>query len=244
MASWHDAITGLPRLFDAEAAPARWLGWLAGWLGAEAPEGWDEDRRRELIATAFARAGRRGTAAGVREALRADAGLNAVVEEPIVQTSWWALPDDDAEDAEAALSVLGRGTVLAAAEPSGAVLGSSAVLDGSVLAPRERYAEALFSDVAHQFSVRLYRGPAYSEDAVAAARAVIDAERPAHTSYHLCVVEARMRVGVQARVGVDAIVAEPGDHPPPDAAREGGLLLGGEPAGRLGRTTHLGRTHL
>jgi hypothetical protein len=36
---------------------------------------------------------------------------------------------------------------------------------------------------------------------------VIDGEKPAHTDYRLCPVEARMRVGFQARIGVDAIVA-------------------------------------
>lgn len=240
----HEAIEGLPRLFDPAVSPSRWLPWLAGWLGAEAPEVWGDERRRRLIATAFARGGRRGTAVGLREALRADAGLEAVVEEPIRQTGWWALPADDATEVEASLSVLGHATVLAVGEPSGAVLGSSAVLDGSFLAPQDRYATALFTDVAHQFSVRLYRGPTYSENAVTAARGVIDAERPAHTTYHLCVVEPRMRVGVQARVGVDAIVAEPGERIPSDAAEEGGLLLGGDPVGRLGRTTHLGRIHL
>ena len=37
----------------------------------------------------------------------------------------------------------------------------------------------------------------------------MDAEKPAHLDYHLCVVEANARVGFQARVGVDAIVAGP-----------------------------------
>ena len=43
-------------------------------------------------------------------------------------------------------------------------------------------------------------------------RAAIDAEKPAHTDYHLCFAEARLRLGVQARIGIDAIVAE---GPPP-----------------------------
>jgi hypothetical protein len=35
---------------------------------------------------------------------------------------------------------------------------------------------------------------------------VLDREKPAHTTYHLCVIEPRMRVGLQSIVGVDAIV--------------------------------------
>jgi phage tail-like protein len=240
----HDAIEGLPRLFDPDAAPAAWLPSLAEWLAAEAPEGWDSERSRELIAASFANAGRRGTLAGLRDALRRQARVEVVVEEPIVQAGWWVLPGDESEDAQAAMSVLGSGTMLAVGEPSGAVVGSSAVLDGSFLSPQDRFATALFSDVAHQFSLRVYRGASYSEDALATVRAVVDAERPAHTAYHLCVVEPRMRVGYQARVGVDAVVADPAEPDPGDAAREGGLLLGGEPAGRLGTTSELGRTHL
>lgn len=73
---------------------------------------------------------------------------------------------------------------------------------------------------------------------------MIDSERPAHTSYHLCVVEPRMRVGYQARLGVDAIVADRHEPDPGDAAREGGLPLGGDPPGRLGETALVGGTHL
>ena len=240
----HEAIRDLPRLFGPDTAPASWLPWLAEWLGLELPEAMGVDRRRGAIAGAFERSARRGTAAGLRDALREELGLAAVVEEPLAQCGWWMLPDDDPTEVEASMSVLGQATVLASGEPGGAAVGSSAVLDGSYIAPANRYATALFDEVAHQFSVRLHRGPAYSEDAVAAARAVIDAERPAHTSYHLCVVEPRMRVGYQARLGVDAVVADRHEPEPGEAAREGGLTLGGDPPGRLGETALVGGTHL
>jgi phage tail-like protein len=238
------AIDGLPALFDPAAAPTPWLAWLAGWLAVDVPDDWGEAKRRQAIAGAFARDARRGTVAGLREALRFDLGVEAAVEEPILQTGWWALADDAAADAQAALSVLGASTVLAAGDPQGAVVGTSAVLDGSFLSPQDRYATALFADVAHQFIVRLYRGRTYSDELLAAARALLDEARPAHTSCHLCVVEPRMRVGVQARLGVDAIVAGPPEPTLFDDAGAGGLVLGGPPADRLGQTTRLGRTYL
>jgi phage tail-like protein len=240
----HEAIRDLPRLFGPDTAPAAWLPWLAEWLGLALPEAMDADRRRAAIADAFERSGRQGTAAGLRDALREELGLDAVVEESLAQSGWWMLPDEAPTEIEAAMSVLGYATVLVSGEPGGAAVGSSAVLDGSYIAPANRFATALFDEVANQFSVRLHRGPAYSEDAVAAARAVIDSERPAHTSYHLCVVEPRMRVGYQARLGVDAIVADRHEPDPGDAAREGGLPLGGDPPGRLGETALVGGTHL
>lgn len=237
-------IDGLAELFDPAAAPPDWLPWLAGWLALELPDDWDVARRRTAVADAFAATAWRGTPAGLRRALRERARVEAVVEEPIIQTGWWALAAQDASPAEAALSVLGSGTVLARAEAQGAVLGTSAVLDGSFLTPQEDYAAHLFEDVAHQFTVRLYRGATHSEDAVALARAVLDSERPAHTAYHLCIVEPRLRVGVQARLGVDAIVASSPEPTLLDDVGAAGLVLDGPPAGRLGEGTRIGHTHL
>lgn len=240
----HAGIERLPALFDPAATDARLLPWLAGWLAAELPDWWDEARKRRAIAAAFASFARRGTARGLTASLRAWAGVDAVVEEPVAQTNWWALPGEEATDAEAGLSLLGWSTVLAAGEPAGAVAGTSAVLDGSWLTPQEDYATALFTDVAHQFTVRVYRGGRYSEPAVAAARALLEREAPAHTSHHLCVVEPRMRVGIQARVGIDAVVAGPEAGTALAAGAAGGLVLGGEPASRLGDDSAIGHIHL
>ena len=238
------SIDALARLFDPAAAPEEGLPWLAGWLATELPEAWGGERRRHAIAGAFARSARRGTVAGLREAIADEAGMECVIEEPIVQAGWWALPDDAAPEAEAALSVLGSTTMLAVGEPQGAVAGTTAVLDGSFLSPQEAYATPLFRDVAHQFTVRIYHGSTFSEDAVGLARRVLDRERPAHTTYHLCVVEPCMRVGHQARIGIDAVVAGPAEPTLLGGPEAGGLVLGGPPSERLGETTALGRTHL
>jgi hypothetical protein len=37
-------------------------------------------------------------------------------------------------------------------------------------------------------------------------RRAIDAEKPAHTVYDLCLVEPRFRVGVQSTVGIDTVI--------------------------------------
>ena len=77
-------------------------------------------------------------------------------------------------------------------------------------------------------------------------REVLDAEKPAHTDYHLCQVGAQMRVGFQARIGVDSLVAA---APPP--MRLEGVRLGldsvlggadeGDPGGRVGTNARIGR---
>jgi phage tail-like protein len=240
----QNAIDGLRLLFDPSAVPADALPWLAAWLALELPGAWDEPRRRHAIEAAFAEDARRGTAEGLRRSIRDETGAEVLIEEPIVQTSWWALADDRSSDVETALSVLGVGTVLAAAEPQGAVAGSTAVLDGSYLSPQAEYARPLFDEVAHRFTVRVYRGARYSDEVASAVRVFLDRERPAHTAYHVCVVEPMFRVGVQARVGVDAIVAGPVAPTVLDDAGAAAVVLGGDPAGKVGISSSVGQFEL
>jgi hypothetical protein len=57
--------------------------------------------------------------------------------------------------------------------------------------------------------VQVYASEARSAGSVARIRALLDHEKPAHTTYHLCPIEPRMRVGCQARLGIDAVVGGP-----------------------------------
>jgi hypothetical protein len=45
-----------------------------------------------------------------------------------------------------------------------------------------------------------------------AVKEIIEAEKPAHTDYHLCFIEPRMRVGFQATIGIDSIISGPSDQ--------------------------------
>jgi len=103
---------------------------------------------------------------------------------------------------------LGFTTMLAPSHAQGAVLDSTATLDRSYLTRTEDFGAALFEDVAHRFCVKIYCAELTRSGALEDAKAVIEREKPAHTVCHVCVIEPRMRVGVQARVGIDAIVAE------------------------------------
>ncbi|MEV0388531.1 hypothetical protein, partial [Nonomuraea sp. NPDC050643] len=161
---------------------------------------------------------RRGTAAGLRAAIRAQTGARAVIAEPLQHTHWWVLGEQR----------LGLETMVPAGEPGGAVLGAGATLDASFLDPSP--GTALFESVAHRFGVRVYRGDARP----AAVRRVVERESPAHTAFHVCVIEPRMRLGVQSVLGVDSVVAEPAP------AGSGVLALAGPATPRLGATTVLG----
>jgi hypothetical protein len=103
----------------------------------------------------------------------------------------------------------------------------------------------LFLDAAHRFTVFL---PAYRAENGALrkeVRRIIDGEKPAHTDYHLCLIEPDLRVGFQAQVGIDTIV---GGSPPPlrlDAARIGmetNLPAAAGKAPRVGQNASVGYT--
>lgn len=177
-------IDDLPLLFDAWAAsdasaPPTWLEWLAGWVDATLRETWPDERRRSVVAHAFARHARRGTRESLGELIALYSGATPFIEESF--TGVWSL---------GVTGALGFETTLAALDES----------------------------AAHHFDV-LVRAPDLSgPDGIARLREVIDREKPAHTTYHLCAVGPRMRVGVQARIGIDAIVGGPAEPAPLGAA--------------------------
>lgn len=216
-------IGSLPKLFDPLATPKEFLPWLAEWLDLELDESWSEEKQRQILREIFRLYARRGTPAGLRRMLKLFAGINAVIDEPIMQTAWWALPETEASCCEQCAastgttawvdkqdSILGITTMLAPAQPQGAVVGTTAILDQSHLTTVDEFGAPLFRDVAYQFSVLLYRGEVMCADVLPRVRAFLDQEKPAHTLYQLCIVEPRMRVGYQSRVGVDTVVAGPG----------------------------------
>ena len=198
----EEKINDLPLLFDSGAAPGgdlpSWLSWLSGWLAFDLAETWSEQDARPHLAEAFALYGKRGTVAGLRQYLKWYAGVEARIEEPGQQAAIWSLGEN---------SALGFTTALAPAQLAGAVLGTTSTLDRSHLTSDDMPGAALFDDVAHQFCVQVYCADLTRPGALAAAREVLEREKPAHTDYHLCVIEPRCRVGAQARVGIDAIIA-------------------------------------
>lgn len=251
-------IDDLSLLFDPVAAPKDFLPWLASWLALEMDEEWSEEQQRDAIASAFEAYGRRGTVEGLRESLRIFAGVNAIIEEPIMNAALWALPStagsckckrekrpsNETQWIATENAVLGVTTMLAPAHPQGAVVGSTATLDQSHLISDEEFGAPLFEDVANQFNVQIYRGQLSCPETLAEVRAVIEREKPAHTTYHLCIVEPKMRVGFQARLGVDTVV---GGSPMPMQLGEQTSLgtdtaLGGAPAGRIGEQSRVGIT--
>jgi phage tail-like protein len=198
-------IVDLPRLFDAASSPYQgypsWFAWLSGWLAWQLNQYWTEQQAREYLAEAFRLYALRGTVEGLRRYLKIYAGVNAYISEPALHTTIWSLGTN---------STLGLTTMLAPASASGAILDSTAVLDASNLtASGDPFGAALFDATAYRFCVEIHAGELTRPGALAAARAVIAREKPAHTVCELCIVQPRMRVGAQCRIGIDTVVGAP-----------------------------------
>lgn len=63
-------LDGLAGYVDPWLAPPDFLGWLAGWVGVELDDAWSLEQSRSAVAGAARVHRRRGTAAGIAEALR------------------------------------------------------------------------------------------------------------------------------------------------------------------------------
>jgi phage tail-like protein len=234
----------MARRFDPRTTPGSWLDWLSGWVAMELPGRADADADRALVEAAHEIHTRRGTAAGLREAVRRETGLDVQVIEAFRERRIWQL---------GTTSRLGFDTALPALSPDGAVVPDpeAALVVGAYVVGASGPLEAsdrvtpLVDETAHLFTVVLPPGPCVDDEARARLREVLDAEKPAHTDYHLCQAGARMRVGFQARIGVDSVVA---GAPPP--MRLEGVRLGldsvlgdageDEPGGRVGKTARIG----
>lgn len=206
---------GMVSRFDpytaADAAPDGALDSLASWLAVVLDERWPQSRRRDTVARAFAAQAIRGTPLGLRAAIEERLPKASVrITEPAQRASIWSLPSATRTDTGVcdARGGLGVDTMLAAAPPGGAVVGASAIVDQSTLTGRDDVGSPLFADLAHRFHVAVVPGPGENTGTLdTELRSLIDSERPAHTVYTLCVAAPRARVGVQARIGIDAILA-------------------------------------
>src|SRR5947209_15485131 len=77
----EERLEYLHEFFDPRLTQAGFLPWLAGWLAMPLLEGWDEEKRREIIQRVPELYRLRGTARGLKLALRLFAGVDAGIHE-------------------------------------------------------------------------------------------------------------------------------------------------------------------
>jgi phage tail-like protein len=77
----EESLEFVHELFDPRLTHAKWLPWLASWLAMPLHEGWGEDKRREIVQRTPELYRKRGTADGLKLALRLFADVRAEIHE-------------------------------------------------------------------------------------------------------------------------------------------------------------------
>jgi phage tail-like protein len=206
-------IADIAGLFDPAAVPGGpFLAYLARWLALPLEGTWSDAQKRNLLQAAPRLAAIRGTAAGLRDYLR-------VYLQNI--SGWTAQQQGDYPQIIEGFRARQR---LQLGAPASAPLGGGGAplwgpgavgrlqLDVFARAGEVRLvstgdpARDLFHEFAHRFRVFVPAAWVPTAEAERMVRRALDAEKPAHTSYDLCLVEPRLRVGLQSTVGLDTVV--------------------------------------
>jgi phage tail-like protein len=217
-------------LFDARSAPATspvagvpdMLTWLASWIGVTFDRTWPVARRRHLLMMAARLYPCRGTLPGMRRALLLFLGLDtlAVKRRPASCAPPCAPKPRDWQPPPLILEhwkirrwlYLGAGRLGDAAVLWGQSIMGRSQLDDNAQAgvtrldtSREAVLDPFNAD-AYAFTVFVPGGLARTAQQKAAVQRLMDQERPAWTQAKLRFVLPRMRIGIQACVGFDAVV--------------------------------------
>lgn len=217
-------------LFDADTAPSAArperdvLGWLASWIGLALDRGLPEATRRRVLKTARRDLARAGTLGAMRNGLLALIGIDPHAPTPPCRAACVPCKAPASPEWTPPMLVLehfrlrrwliaGLSRLDATSELWGqrilnhTILDEGARLGTTVLNTYQDPWRGPFHRDAHRFSVFL---PAWIEREPAtrrAARALIEANRPAQTAYAIHYVGPAMRIGQQARLGFDAVIA-------------------------------------
>lgn len=206
------------------------LSYLASWIGIAVDRNWPEQRRRDFVAAAARQFPIRGTPEGLRQLLLAFLGIGsegcpggemrtvcvdapANCRPPVKACLAWEPPRLLLEHFQ-----LRRWMFLGAGR-----LGDQAMVWGNSIVNRSQFGTNAqvgrsqlvttpdpyrdpFHVYAHKFSVFVPAARVKAEAERRALSRLINQEKPAHTGFQLELVEPRFRVGVQATIGLDAVV--------------------------------------
>jgi phage tail-like protein len=209
-------------LLDPRNTPAPMLPWLAGfvglvlderWAAAPAPDGLPPaDVRRRYIREAAWLFRYRGTVPGLKRFIEIYTGIPVVIIEHYRLRAFGAAVLGDTGSAQAS-SVIGFGMRVGGTVGAGPAGGPAP--DG-------------FRTHAHRFTVVI--PAALSAEQLDVVRHIVDVQRPAHTLFELCSVEAGMRVGLGLLLELTSVVGR--------GAGFSSLQLG---TGTIGRGSLVGR---
>lgn len=238
------AVDDLPALLDPHATTH--LEWLASWIGMTPDHRLPESMQRDLVARAGRLLDLHGTVAGLRQLLHVALGLDRRACEasadrcPCPEPRQTCPPRPIARPRfvppplvlehfrlrrwfEAGASRLGDQTMLwGQSIVNRSQLGSSARVGATALKTSQDPLRDPFHVHAHKFTVFVPASAGRSPERRRALEQLVAWGAPAHTVGHVRYVDARFRIGVQASIGLDTVVAR----------LPGGVTLGRTTLGR------------
>lgn len=239
-------IDWIARYFDPLATPAAcrgqgtadFLSWLASWLGLSLDTNWPVDKRRELVRQAPQLFKLRGMPAGLRLHIKIFSGVEPRILE-MYRLRRWLLLDQ---------STLGNNSTVFGDDVTKRLqVGANSTIGRFQLIDYGDPALDAFNEYAYQFLVVVPRWPGATADDEQTLQQIIDLAKPAHTVGTLQWAEPRMRIGVQAFIGVDTVI---GRYPVGVIEGQGQLgydtvlgtpgRAGAIPDLRVGRTSRVG----
>jgi len=194
-------LDNLWQLFDPFMTPDTVFPWLAAWVALPLDPGLTAAQKRQLLKTAFQTYLIRGTVAGLQRVIQDYTGVaNIRILEHFRLRNWTALPLEGGLDQGARLWSQNFYARLQ--------VGVSSTIGSFRLTNAPQPASEPYDWGANQFSVLFPANPYTVSDTTAQVQKILDREKPAHTQAFLCPIFPRLRVGVQATLGVDAYVGK------------------------------------
>ena len=202
---FDETIDDIWKFFDARSVPDAWFKWLAAWLALPIEPTWTDAQRRAVLREAYQTYRIRGTPAGVEQLISDYAGVDARLVEHFRLRQLIVLPDDPSKAV-----ATGAGRLWSRDAYRRLQLGVYSQVGMFALAGEPEPAMEPLAWGADQFSVFFDAEPNTVDDTRKQVAAVVEREKPAHTQATYRPVFPRMRVGVQATLGVDTRVGEAG----------------------------------
>jgi len=236
----EDALDVLPRLADPDFVPSESIVWLAQWFAMELPVIADDAQRRTLIHRALSLTARRGTPASIAQFVEMHTGIRPTIVEAFDQRRMWILGVSSRLDFDTRLPSMEAMGMVVPDSAAGACcpgpIGNAVVGANGPLAAHQS-GLPLFSHEAHRFCVVIDAYRVSGAGVMEELNRIVEREKPAHTDYRIELVAPELRIGWQARIGIDTIVGERPSIGLDGARLDSDALLDVDDAARVGCTS-------
>lgn len=207
-------IDNMWRLFDPLSTPKAWYNWLAAWIALPIDPDWNWTKKRQVLDDAPAQYQLRGTVAGLQQSIQDYAGVQGNILEHFKLRRWPMILSPAAQQATTAGSMNQYDARLCAATPlwsrafaARLQVGKYSTIGSFELTGSGSPVTDPFTWGAAQFTVLFAADPYNPQTTASKVQQVVEREKPAHTKAYYVPVYPRMRVGVQASVGVDSYLS-------------------------------------